>query len=287
VRTDRVNVCAVCWLRYSYANCPQCNAASGSARPDRRDARASRPAPTTATRWYRLWSGVAAFVIAAVIYGALARHGRWPPYQLFALIFAASWVAAWLGLTAITTALEVRRDAMPLPRMATALAIARDPEIDPTVKREMVRGRVRVSQPVPAPLSRVACAAFRLVGDSARGAIDDAGATAFDVVADDGTVTRIDAPPAAVVLEQLGRRVTIRPHAKLAEFLRARGLDDGSGAKVEIAEALLRSGDEVEVSGTCVDEPRATGYRDTAPARVMRELPGSPLTIRGPARRPA
>ncbi len=61
--------------------------------------------------------------------------------------------------------------------------------------------------------------------------------------------------------------------------MRACGLA-ADAAEIVVAEALLRTGDEVEVEGTCVDEARAVGYRDTAPARVMRELSGSPLVIR-------
>jgi hypothetical protein len=157
--------------------------------------------------------------------------------------------------------------------------LAPDPQIDPTLERATVRGKVRVTEPVASPLSGLSCAAFRLLGAGANGPIDDAGGGAFEVIAGGAGPVRVDARRASLALEQFGKRITLRPKGKLLDFLRARACALTPG-EVHLEEALLRNGDEVVIEGTCDEAPEALGYRETTTARRFKELDGSPLIIR-------
>ncbi|HZS35516.1 MAG TPA: hypothetical protein VFF06_01750 [Polyangia bacterium] len=199
--------------------------------------------------------------------------------KIFFLFGAVAWALLTIVVAAARTVLEMWRDSL-LQNQSIAIQLAPDPQIDPTLKRATVRGKVRATEPVTSPLSGLACAAFRLLGAGPSGPIDDAGGGAFEVVTDDGAgPVRVDARHASLALESFGKRVTLRPKGKLLDYLRARAAALTPG-EVHVEEALLRNGDEVIVEGTCAETPEALGYRDTTTARLFKELDGSPLIIR-------
>jgi len=140
------------------------------------------------------------------------------------------------------------------------------------------RGRVRVAAPILSPLGHVRCAAFRVVGEGPLGPVDDAGATTFEIISDEG-VARVELGEATVDVAVTDPPKAVRPDAPLQRFLTERGLLLRPGP-VRLAEAVLREGDEVEVAGTPASEVEADGYRAAQTVTVLRELPGTPLLVR-------
>jgi hypothetical protein len=298
MRTDRTRVCIPCGLRISTPACPKCRepVLHDLARRGKSDATLRRslrryqaelrpvrvrPLSRAIDVLGRVSQPVA--LVSATAIGA-AVGGWFVFHQMFALafkLFCAAGIGAWLVLSlasiAVEAALETRRDGL-LEPSPPQLELEPHRAIDPSLKRETARGRVRVLEAVAAPLSGERCAAFRLLGSGANGAIDDAGAGVFELVSADGPV-RVEAAHATVELEDFGRRKSLVPEGALLAFLRARAAALSPG-QVHVEEALLRDGDEVIVEGTCELAPDGGGYRESASARVFRELPGSPLVIR-------
>lgn len=153
-----------------------------------------------------------------------------------------------------------------------------DPEPLPPVRTVRLRGRVRVTEPIPSPLAHAPCAAFRLVGEGPLGPVDDAGGTSFELTTEGGPVrVELGRGSVDVPVEAVAR--TVRPDRSLARFLEERGIYPDRGP-VRLAEGLLRDGDVVEVEGQLDSELASDGYRGTHRIRVLREHPGAPLRVR-------
>jgi hypothetical protein len=153
-----------------------------------------------------------------------------------------------------------RRHVKRYPRLTlTAPSPGRAPEDS----GERVRGVVRVKEPVRSPLWGVPCAAWRLRGEVHWGEVDDGGGTSFEVDTQEGPVT--------VTLGEATIDLPVYPSTK-------KGIPAVSWwprlvVPARLHEAILRDGDEVEVSGACEVSSRSDGYRSSTVARHFHERP--------------
>jgi len=179
----------------------------------------------------------------------------------------------------VRTLLEVKRDAL-AARGVRSFALAPAPEPAPSFKRATVRGKVRCAHPLTAPITRRACAAFRILGHAPFGPVDDARFAPFEVMTDEGPV-QLEGAAATVALENFGKRLTLTPKDKaIVDFLQPRCLCLATGEAV-LEEAILRSGDDVIIEGSFDEIAQPDGYRGTASVlKVFKDLPGSPLIIK-------
>ncbi|MFW5921588.1 MAG: hypothetical protein ACOCUS_07085, partial [Polyangiales bacterium] len=196
-----------------------------------------------------LWAAVAAFFVAAGAWSLLA-------LVLRVLVGGVLWVVRRFD--------PERRSGIPW------LVASDEQELLPEAGSTEARGTVRVPSPVKSPLSHEPCAAFRVVGEGPVGDIDDAGGTSFEIETEDGERIRVDPHPAWIALEAESTPVVVQPDAELRRLLEDRGVFPERGA-VRIAEAVLREGDAVVVSGALETDTSTggeRGYRESARVKV-------------------
>jgi hypothetical protein len=148
----------------------------------------------------------------------------------------------------------------------------------------VVRGRVaRLDDELSSPLGHRPCVAWRIVGKSSAGMLDDAAMTRFAIVGDDGGPARVDGGEASISLEvgvaHRGRPTDLDDAART--FLGER-LIDPDDPTLLAGEAILAEGDPVVVCATTVHEvPGATdaGFRVPARVRVLSGSAREPLVI--------
>jgi hypothetical protein len=171
------------------------------------------------------------------------------------------------------------------PERPLQLQIVERGPLAPDARRERVSGVVRALSRVGSPLGGVPCVAFRVVGETFGGVVDDAHALTFELLPEgvgDPILVELGSDGlggADVDLPVHGAAREVTPSDDLRRFLSQRGLFPELG-RLSLAEGLLRDGDRLEVEGVPEDEPRLAGYRDVGVVRVMRERPGAPLRIR-------
>lgn len=163
-------------------------------------------------------------------------------------------------------------------RLAHPLA---PPRPDGATARVRIRGRVKASETIEAPVSHTPCVGFRVWGSAPGSEIDDAAFVTFDVVDHEGTLVRVAGSAASIALDIDDDPPLVRPDDVLADFL-----DDRAGlvslGPVRLGEAVLVDGDEVIVEGVETTAAVADGYRGSRAERVIVERPGAPLVIRKP-----
>ena len=152
-----------------------------------------------------------------------------------------------------------------------------DPAGEPPRAFASCTGRAEGAETLVAPISGSPCLAWRLVGTGPAGAIDDSDFVPFELVSDDGRV-RVSADAAAVDLAALGREHTKLPGPALLELSR-RWTFPGHG-RVRVREAVLRSGDRVEVRGARVEMLRSEGYRGQTAQIALSDAGDVALVIR-------
>jgi hypothetical protein len=204
-----------------------------------------------------------AFIAQAVLAGA-----GFAVFGVYSLLFDA---VSWFYTRARMGRDDERLAALPRILVAEPLAL-------PPTNRERAIGRVRVAEPIDSLLRHEPCAAFRLIGEGPRGAVDDAGGTDFDVVSEDG-IARVILGDARIDLPIDSTPATVRPDAALRAFLDARGIFPDRGP-VRLAEGALREGDWVEIEGRARGVTESDGYRGAVHVRVFEETAGAPLSIR-------
>lgn len=305
VRTDQHHFCPRCFVRFSPTpSCPRCRGSEVfdlrdpgayarvvEARDEAREGGGGERAADAVARGIRV--GIA-IIGATIAYGILvslvdAAVGASVPDPVAALAVAG---LILLFLASICTAMLL----VPLAIVWIGLRLAGHgdvtlrpitiPEEDPPagrgLRRDVVRGRVRAREPILSPLARKPCVAFRLVGGNIGGALDDGGATTFEVEGEHGVIAVVAAESATVALD----RAAVHPwrpadDEELRAFLEPRAVYPELGA-LDLGEALLSEGDEVIVEGTALSRahPQASaGYRDGG-VPVYRDREGSPLVIR-------
>lgn len=229
-------------------------------------------------------------VLVAFLYGwfahtlvsgaVLAFFALWLLLLLLVVIVGLAYLLVTSGrvVTAVGRAL-VRP---PAPRAPRRLEPDGDGGVSPP--SEVARGVIRLLAPASSPLSHTPCAVFRIVGEGPLGPIDDGGGVAFEVVAEDGEVFRVDPHPACVELDVADAPApVIRPDDDLARFLTRRGVFPERGP-VRLREAVLMDGDPVSILGVVEPLREEDGYRESRTVRLIRERPGAPLVIRRPSR---
>ncbi|MCB9604498.1 MAG: hypothetical protein H6721_17505 [Sandaracinus sp.] len=130
---------------------------------------------------------------------------------------------------------------------------------EPAPRGDEIVGIVRVRRPVSSPLSHTPCGAYRLVGRTSVGAVDEAAAGELLVETEDGAFV-VEARHAQVRLEPPTTHPVVRPDAALTKLLEERSLEPTRGP-VHLAERILRDGDRVRVRGLRSSERREDGYR--------------------------
>lgn len=186
---------------------------------------------------------------------------------LGALVFVLLWV---VGRQVV---LARRRPVQPL-----GLEIA---ELSPTAghpDRVRLRGRVRALEKMASPVSRTPCIAFRLVGETSAGAVDDGNAATFELVSGKDRY-RVEMGDATLDIP-IGTAPSLQSvEPDLQEFLARRGLFPERGP-VQLSEALVTDGDLVEVEATIDERLANEGYRHSETVCVLEDRPDAPLIVR-------
>ena len=133
-------------------------------------------------------------------------------------------------------------------------------------------------EPITSPLTGAPCAAWRIVGSSSKDTIDDALATAFEVVGDAAGPVRVDAGTALVIVET--RKVGAgAPDEASRAWLAERAIDP---EHLALEEGVLADGDAVLVCAKDFREEPGTaarGFRDAERLRVVVGTAQHPLRI--------
>lgn len=141
-------------------------------------------------------------------------------------------------------------------------------------------GIARGDERLRAPLSRAPCLAWRLYGEGPTGALDEAGATSFELEGDPEGGCEIDARAIGVALDPMPPPSLVdAPDPPLIELL-ARLFAYPTEGPLHLAEVVLRAGDPVRAHGWAEQAARADGYRGARAVRRFVDRPGAPLTIR-------
>jgi hypothetical protein len=187
-----------------------------------------------------------------------------------------SLLAFTLTVVVVRRVLEGRR-----PGFAPfGLSMVEDPPTPPPSNVRRVRGRARARASRMSPLAGRPCVAFRLVGTSMGGHVDDAGYVDFDVVPDDGTsAVRVAGEAASFDLMVAEPSHVAAPSQALVDFLADRGLFPLAGP-LHLSEALLVDGERVEVVGVVAEEGASEGYRETTFHDAFVATDGVPPVIR-------
>ena len=109
----------------------------------------------------------------------------------------------------------------------------------------------------------VSCAAWRLVGRSPSGPLDDAGVGVFDLYQNGRVVATVASADALVDVGRMPRIAPVLGDDALVELLGSRGAADEDWAACLLAEGAIVDGDTVEVTGSARTTVVATGPRDT------------------------
>jgi len=149
-----------------------------------------------------------------------------------------------------------------------------------------VRGSVRALaiEPLRSPIHEKECVAWRLVGRSSSGPIDDAAVSPFSVEGDPHGPAQIEPGAATIALQPLE---PVRPAALAREtrtFLIDRLIDPDDSSFV-LAEAIIVEGDDVILHGASGREApnrSEVGYRTEGRTRVVAGSLGVPLHLAKP-----
>ena len=192
----------------------------------------------------------------------------------WALLLAAAWVFSASPHRPRTDTRTTRPKMLP-PRAARKIALL--PEGRPPDGPVVVRGTVRVLEPITSPLAGTPCAAWRVVGSSSKEMIDDAQATTFDVIGDSAGTVRVDLGTALVLVET--RKVPGVPDEATRAWLAERVIDVEHAS---LEEGVLVDGDRVLVCARdFLEEPGTAprGFRDAERIRVVAGTAQHPLRI--------
>ena len=291
MRTDQTLLCVPCHLRFSRnSSCPGCggNHTVDLTQPEARRSAQHELERRTAAGRRREWIGLSSsprhrgatrrsFAVGAAILALVlispwisVRVLRTSPLVLGVLVLIG--LAMWVALKAIAAALRP-------PRIPFGIAIAKAVPRAPHEERQRIRGRVRALTTVDSPLRGQPCVAFRVIGESFGGEIDDGGGVPFDLVTDTGETIRVQLPEASldIAVDQQPQESTARQEARL--FFNERGSFPGLG-DLRASEGVILDGSEVEVIGLVREEAEPEGYRAVQRIRVARDRPEEPLVIR-------
>ena len=143
-----------------------------------------------------------------------------------------------------------------------------------------VAGRVRCVTPTYGPLSGLPCAAARVKGTTAGGAVDDAVCGEFDLVDAGGAVAaRIREGVAKVDISLKVLSVMKALPEVTRRFLDARMLLR-SDERATLGEARIEDGDTVTCEGPCEAEPTGAAYRQSRAVVVYRGTSAHPVVVR-------
>lgn len=293
VRTDRHFLCIACRARTSDARaCPLCGGAA--ALVDVRDEAARERAFRQLRRSPRTRGGASWIGLDRAQRRTRARsHGLAALVVVLALTLAAPAAApALFGVSPVTAVLAIllavlvfvlgrhlHRTFTAMRDAALELSVAEAPRPVAEDARVTIRGRVRLLEPLVAPLTGTPCAGYRLVGETRGGAVDDAWIGTFEIVGDEGGPVRVEPGGATLDVAVASPLRDVTPTAALRAFLDARGLFPGD-LPTMLAEATIEDGAEVELVGALEDATLARGYRATEAVRVARDRADAPLVIR-------
>jgi hypothetical protein len=287
-RTDQTKLCRTCAARFGGIECPGCGESACldlSRRKERRLAIAwaaerfagRRVHPFLAPEESPLHAPSAAPLAIAVALTVLALdHGLW----------LAAIGSALLAVVLVTRRLRGRE----FPRLSGGArssslsslhAIGVLPPALPPASEERVarRGSARSDAPLEAPLSGEPCIAFRLVGRAGDCLVDDAAAAPFVLAPRDGPPVTVLS--SACVLDVPVHRVAAAPGAlaRVRRFLAERGVN-GRADPIELAEGVIRNGDEVAIEGVLESVASGAGYRGSAHAEFVVGRTDAPVVVR-------
>jgi hypothetical protein len=277
MRTDQTALCPSCGSRFARgpAACPACGGAGVVDLRDeprretalqallgnQRAAAERRVSALEHARWGGANIGGKALRIVGVTMVLLYLHPAFFVGVPLALVYLVVGLALRDGGQ---RAARNRLRALDAPRGVHVLPAAAPPAPH---RRAEVRGRVRVVVPVTAPLSGARCAAFRLAGvDDHDNRIDDGGVGELELVTAEGEVVRLSGD-AAIDLRVGAPAPVAEPSPALRAFVADRGV--APGARLALAEALLRDGDEVIARGEVDRVAVPAGYRDSTWVRAL------------------
>lgn len=309
MRTDLTLRCEPCRLRFDRAarSCPRCD---GPPSPAAEDGAEVEHDPSFAERWDREWE-VYAFPVLWVVallgtgsYIAVATHEHtdwggfvWPVVWGLVGGFMVGFVQAFAGLFALKNFFDTPRVDRTLTFamrwMSRVRAQRRSGEVptdrpsklelapiaaEPDTSQTVLRGRARAATPVVSPLDAISCIAFRLVGETPKGAVDDARLAPFEIFAN-GEWVPVSGEAIVDVAVAPPKRVRAASDA-LVGFLRERGV--WGGDRLRLSESVVESGELLEVSGSpSYEQLPARGYRDgTLRLTALSGTSARPLVIR-------
>ncbi len=143
-----------------------------------------------------------------------------------------------------------------------------------------VAGRVRCVTPTHGPVSGLPCAAARVKGSAAGGAVDDAVCGEFDLVdAGGAVVARVREGVAKVDISLKVLSVMKALPEVTRRFLDARMLLR-SDERATLGEARIEDGDTVTCEGPCEAEPTGAAYRQSRAVVVYRGTSAHPVVVR-------
>jgi hypothetical protein len=143
-----------------------------------------------------------------------------------------------------------------------------------------VVGRVRCVKAVNGPVSGLPCAAVRVKGSTAGGAVDDALCGEFDLLDGDGeVVARVRKGVASVDIPVEAPKPLTTLTDATPRFLQARMLLRSDG-RATLGEARVEDGDEVTCEGPSEAEPAAATYRENRAVPVYRGTSARPVIVR-------
>ena len=273
---DRARACPTCALRVRERACPQC----GAPTLDLRDravrrtvaqqlaARPGTPPPEglvgDAVAAYLRWGVPTLSLVGAAVLTYL--HGLAAAFLGMLLVFFGQVVLVPLlaGGVAIASHVALGRRGEP----ARSLRLYEEPEPPRAPYVELV-GRVRTIRRVSSPLSHVPCAAYRLVGETTSGAVDEAAAGELHLETEDGRVVHVDARRAQVrIAPPPAPYPVVRPDSALTRLLDDRALAPSRGP-VRLAERVLQDGERVRVRGLIGSARTEDGYRGHDEIRTL------------------
>ena len=178
----------------------------------------------------------------------------------------------WVALKAIAAAVRP-------PRIPFGVALAKATPRGPHPDRQTLRGRVRELGTVESPLAGKRCVAFRVIGESFGGEIDDSGGVPFDLELESGETIRVHLPDATldIAVDGAPQEMHARPAARL--FFEERGMFPELGP-LRASESLIVEGSEVEITGVVREETEPDGYRGVQRIKVARDRTEEPLRVR-------
>jgi len=292
VRSDRTRICTACRARFSAAQseaCPICEREQ-TVHDGRGAQERDRAMQVLAHRrgGGRGWIGLdgapsgtgsrkrGLIALAAVMGGAIlvvilgAQLGFSP---IVPLVLLGAGVFGWVVLRPMVVARQSG------PTLELAIHTPTPGKRSDEARR--LRGRVRILEGVPAPVSGEPCAAFRVVGHAHGGQIDDAGGGVIEIVpeSDDGPPVRIDLSAATISIDVANPPRVVQASPGLGRFLEERWLFPDAGP-IRIAEATLVDGDSIELDAVILEETTPQGYRQTKVAHVAEDQAATRAIVR-------